>query len=127
MMLRVHEPAGLVWHQVDALVSEEMRPWLDPGELASRLAFHERGEEGGPQLLEMELEPDAIIAPHSHDSCELYYLVSGDIRYGERILNAGGSIFIPGGDVYTFAAGPDGARLLNFRPVADSSFHPPTS
>lgn len=124
MKLRVHPPADLAWRRIGDFVAGEMASRLDAGELASHIAFHEPGDATAPPLMELPLEPDALLVPHSHDTCEILYVVEGELRWGEHGLDRGGSIFIPARAVYSFRAGPAGARLLNFRPTADHSFHP---
>jgi quercetin dioxygenase-like cupin family protein len=124
MSLRVHRPADLIWRRIGDFVTGAMASQLDPGELASHIAFHEPGDAAAPQLIELRLEPEALLVPHSHDTSEIIYVVEGELRWGDRTLGAGGSIFIPARAVYGFRAGSAGARLLNFRPTADHSFHP---
>jgi hypothetical protein len=51
-------------------------------------------------------------------------VVEGTLHWGERVLEAGGSMFIPADTLYSFTAGAEGARLLNFRARADHSFRP---
>ncbi|CAN7514325.1 cupin domain-containing protein [Phenylobacterium sp. LjRoot219] len=124
MKLRVHQPADLAWRRIGDIVTGEMAQALDPGELASHVAFHAPGDAAAPQLMELKLEPDALLVPHSHDTSEIIYVVAGELRWGDQVLGQGGSIFIPAQVVYSFRAGPAGARLVNFRPTADHSFHP---
>lgn len=73
---------------------------------------------------QMRLNPATLIAPHSHDDDEIYYVAEGSLHWGESSLHAGGSIFIGAETPYSFRTGPQGARLLNFRARADHSFRP---
>lgn len=125
MPLRVHHPDGLPWRKIGDIPMGWMRDHMDPTELEGHLAFHEPGDEATPQLMEMRLKPDTLIAPHSHDVDEIYYVAEGSLHWGEKSLEAGGSIFIPADTLYSFRTGPMGARLLNFRARADHSFRPP--
>jgi hypothetical protein len=43
-------------------------------------------------------------------------VLEGEMIVGARRLTAGCSVFIPGHTLYSFKAGPDGLRFLNFRP-----------
>jgi quercetin dioxygenase-like cupin family protein len=74
--------------------------------------------------MEMRLNPDTLIAPHSHDDCEILYVVEGSLHWGDHALPAGGSIFIPANMPYSFHSGPQGARILNIRSRVDHSFKP---
>jgi quercetin dioxygenase-like cupin family protein len=123
MSLRVHHPDAVAWMRIGDVTPQALARHLDAGELASHVAFHEAGDADAPQLMELKLEPDALLVPHSHETAEILYVVEGELRWGERALPRGGSIFIPAGAVYSFRAGPQGARLVNFRPHQDQSFH----
>lgn len=52
---------------------------------------------------------------HSHDADCLYYVVSGEIRMGARVLQAGEGFLVKAGAPYTYQAGPDGVTVLEFR------------
>ncbi|HTH28882.1 MAG TPA: hypothetical protein VL918_10475 [Sphingobium sp.] len=125
MTIRVHHAAQLPWRQIGDIPMGAMRDHVDPSELEGHLAFHEPGDMDMPQLMEIRLKPNTVIAPHSHDECEIVYVIEGSLHWGASVLEAGGSMFIAGNSVYSFRTGPEGARLLNFRPRADHSFHPP--
>lgn len=101
-----------------------MLDYIDPTEQDGQLAFHEDGDDTTPQLMEMRLLPDTLIAPHSHDDGEILYVVEGSLHWQGHVLEAGGSMFIPPHVDYSFRTGADGARLLNFRARADHSFRP---
>lgn len=125
MTMRVHHPDDLNWRKIGDIPMGWMRDHIDATELEGHLAFHEPGDAETPQLMEMRLEPDTLIAPHSHDDSEIFYVAEGELRWRDKVLAAGGSIFIPAGMTYSFHTGPEGARLLNFRARADHSFNPP--
>lgn len=124
MTFRIHHPEALPWRRIGDIPMGDMREHIDPTELDCHLAFHETGDAETPQLLEMRLKPSTFIAPHSHDLGEILYVVEGSLHWQDRMLAAGGSMFIPAGTAYSFHAGPEGARLLNIRSTADHSFHP---
>ena len=124
MTIRVHRPDALPWRKVGDIDLGWMRDHIDPTELEGHLAFHEPGDDQTPQLLEMRLNPHTLIAPHSHDECEILYVAEGSLHWGDNELAAGGSLFIPAKTPYSYRTGPQGARLLNIRPCADHSFNP---
>jgi quercetin dioxygenase-like cupin family protein len=124
MSFRVHRPDALAWRKIGDIQMGDMRDHIDPTELEGHLAFHEPGDATTPQLMEMRLKPDTLIAPHSHAEAEIFYVAEGSLHWGDHALEAGGSIFIPADTVYSFRTGPTGARLLNIRSRADHSFRP---
>jgi quercetin dioxygenase-like cupin family protein len=124
MTIRVHHEDQLAWRRIGDIPMGWMRDHIDPTELAGRLSFHEAGTDGAMQLMEMRLAPHTLIAPHMHDDDEIFYVVEGALHWGDKVLAAGGSLFIPAGTAYSFRAGDAPARLLNFRARADHSFHP---
>jgi len=124
MTIRVHRPDALPWRKIGDIPMGWMRDHMDPTELEGHLAFHEAGDAATPQLMEMRLKPDTLIAPHSHEKDEIYYVAEGSLHWDGRSLEAGGSIFIGAETPYSFTTGDKGARLLNFRASADHSFRP---
>ena len=61
--------------------------------------------------------PNFPLFRHSHPrfgDC-LYYVVGGELLMGNRKLGRGSTFFIPNGQPYKFAAGPDGVEVLEFR------------
>ena len=124
MGFRVHHPESLAWRKIGDIEMGSMRPHIDPTELEGHLAFHEPGDAATPQLMEMRLKPNTLIAPHSHDDDEIFYVAEGSLHWGDQALQAGGSIFIAANTLYSFHTGPAGAKLLNIRSRADHSFHP---
>lgn len=126
MTFRVHHPDTLNWRKIGDIEMGSMRDHIDPSELEGHLAFHEGGDAETPQLMEMRLNPDTLIAPHSHDESEIFYVAEGSLHWGDKALAAGGSIFIAANTPYSFRTGPQGARLLNIRSRADHSFRPVT-
>jgi ubiquinone/menaquinone biosynthesis C-methylase UbiE len=123
MTIALRPADEITWRKIDDLVPDGIRDRLDPGERASYLAFHETGGADAPQLLEIRLQPDAFVVPHGHDTDEVFYVLDGELRWGDRILGRGGSAYVPARSVYSFRAGPAGAAVLNFRPKPDHSFH----
>jgi hypothetical protein len=124
MTFRVHHPDSLGWRKIGDIDMGWMRDHLDATELEGQLAFHEGGDAETPQLMEMRLNPDTLIAPHSHDKSEIVFVVEGSIHWGDQSLEAGGSLYIAADTPYTYRTGPKGARLLNIRSREDHSFNP---
>ena len=124
MTFRVHQPDSLAWRKIGDIEMGWMRDHIDPTELEGQLAFHEGGDAETPQLMEMWLNPDTLIAPHSHEDSEIVFVVEGSIHWGDQALAAGGSLYIAADTPYTYRTGPQGARLLNIRSRADHSFRP---
>jgi quercetin dioxygenase-like cupin family protein len=124
MTFRVHQPDSLAWRKIGDIEMGWMRDHIDPTELEGHLAFHEGGDAETPQLMEMRLNPDTLIAPHSHDDSEIVFVVEGSIHWADQALEAGGSLYIAADTPYTYRTGPQGARLLNIRSRADHSFRP---
>ena len=124
MTIRVHREEQLSWRKIGDIPLGWMREHIDPTEQEGHLCFHEAGGEGAMQLMEMRLNPHTVIAPHSHDDDEIFYVAEGSLHWGDKALAAGGSLFIPAGTVYSFTTGDAPARLLNFRGRADHSFNP---
>jgi len=127
MTFRVHSEESLNWRKIGDIEMGSMRDHIDPTELEGQLAFHEGGDAQTPQLMEMRLKPDTLIAPHSHSDCEIFYVVEGSLHWGDKKLDAGGSIYIAADTPYSFRTGPHGAKLLNIRSRADHSFYPATA
>jgi quercetin dioxygenase-like cupin family protein len=97
---------------------------LAESELDSAMAFHEFGSDKELQLAELDYLPGAEAVPHKHDDDEIIYVLRGEMHFGDQVLGAGSSVYIPGGTFYGFSAGPNGLRIVNFRARADVSFYP---
>jgi len=93
---------------------------------ASRLTvpFRHAGPEGF-SLVTVEFDPGFVVARHSHTSDCLYYIVSGEISLGRRVLGAGDGFFLPADHPYGYRVGPSGVKLLEFRHATgfDTTFH----
>lgn len=124
MAIRVHHPDQLTWRKMGDIPMGWMREHIDPTELEGHLSFHESGTDGAMQLMEMRLDPHTLIAPHSHDEDEIFFVVEGSLHWKNKVLAAGGSLYIPADTIYSFQTGPEPTRLLNFRAHADHSFRP---
>jgi hypothetical protein len=56
-----------------------------------------------------------------HRTDEIIYVIEVELHLGARVLRAGSSVYIPANTLYSFTAGPNGLRFLNFRAVRDDS------
>lgn len=124
MTIRVNHADQLQWRRMGDIPMGWMRDYIDPTELEGHLSFHETGSDGEMQLMEMRLDPHTLIAPHSHDEDEIFFVAEGSLHWNDKALMKGGSLYIPAGTVYSFRTGPEPAKLINFRARADHSFHP---
>ena len=124
MTIRVHHPEQLIWRKMDDIPMGWMREHIDRTELEGELSFHEAGDATTMQLMEMRLNPHTLMAPHSHDEDEIYFIIAGSLNWEDKTLAAGGSLYIPAGTIYSFRTGSEPARLLNFRARADHTFRP---
>ena len=101
----------------------EMRAALDamPGDDAKYAVFvHHEGDEDTPQLLSVRFDPGDYIQPHAHTVDEIMVVLEGEARFGRQRFPRGSSVFIPAMTLYAFTAGPEGATILNFRPVRNT-------
>jgi len=55
------------------------------------------------------------LPPHKHNTDCLYYVISGEIHMGNKILGAGDGFFLPANAGYSYSAGPEGLEVLEFR------------
>lgn len=117
-------------HDVERSFPEPIRDWTTPEikaqisqlELDSSIVVHERGGTDTLQLFEVFFLPDTEVDIHAHDEEEVMYVVGGEMIVGQRVLKPGSSIYIAGSTLYGFRAGPNGLRVLNFRPRIDSTY-----
>lgn len=75
----------------------------------------ESPDDGGMSLVSVRFGPNYPLPRHSHSVDCLYYIVSGGIRMGNRVLGAGEGFFVPADVPYGYTAGPKGVELLEFR------------
>lgn len=106
-------------------IDDDERSKLQQGELTSEFRMREPGGADFPQLVELRYQPNAEIQIHSHDEDEIIYVLKGSMRIGNRIVGPGSTLTVPGGVFYGFHAGPDGLKILNFRPREDTTFNLP--
>ena len=90
-------------------------PWVEPAPGYRKRGLHP-GDDGHPELFELEVEPDSVTSAHAHDADEIIYVLAGALRFGAHDYGPGSSIMVAARTLYSFRAGPDGCRFLNFRP-----------
>jgi hypothetical protein len=69
----------------------------------------------GFSLVWSRFEAGFRLPRHSHDSDCLYVVTAGELHMGTRVLAAGDGFFIKADAPYTYAAGPAGVEILEFR------------
>jgi quercetin dioxygenase-like cupin family protein len=72
----------------------------------------------------VELEPDAVVAPHSHPHEQLGLVIEGSMTLRvdgvDHVLHEGDAYTLPGGVEHEGIAGGDGALVLDvFQPVRE--------
>lgn len=73
------------------------------------------------QLFEAELPPGTEAESHAHLTDEIIYVLDGALVAGAQTLGPGDSVYIGAETLYSFEAGPEGLRYLNFRARRDDS------
>ena len=76
----------------------------------------------GEGVYYMRMAPGAVTIPHTHGGFEDYLILEGELIIGRKHLGPGASVFVAGNTLYGFRTGPAGARFLNFRGKANTSF-----
>lgn len=76
-------------------------------------------ENGFPGTAPASPEEQAV-GVHSHSEDEIIFVVSGDIRLGRKLYPEGTAIAIAADTLYSFTAGPNGMRFINFRAALPS-------
>lgn len=52
---------------------------------------------------------------HSHSEDEIIFVIGGGMRLGQKVYGPGTAIAIAANTLYSFTAGPEGLRFVNFR------------
>lgn len=133
---QVEAPRFEIFRGVDAPPLDECGCMTAEGETPNLLAVMptimqagmERGERvevpyrrPGMSLARLWLKSGYPLPLHTHDCDCLYYIVAGSIQLGSEILGAGDGFFVGSEVPYGYAAGPEGAEVLEFR--ATDSFN----
>ncbi len=120
--VRVHNAGTEEFVTMRSLVPPADQSKFSATELDSMIRFIEPGTDESLQLFEVDYLPGSDIEIHAHDEDEIIYILDGEMHVGNRVLARGASIFVAGNTLYGFKAGPQGMRMLNFRPRRDNTF-----
>ena len=113
------------FRRVRDFVPPDFAAKLSDGELDSESRSHHPGADDRLQMFEIRAPADATFNAHSHDEDEIILVVEGELHAGSHVVGPGGSMYVPGGTVYAFRAGPAGLRFFNFRPRLDATYRTP--
>jgi hypothetical protein len=80
------------------------------------------GSETELQMFEVSLPPDFEVDSHAHLEAEIIYVTKGELHFGNRVVSAGGSVFIDANTLYGFRSGSMPTQFINFRARADLSY-----
>ncbi|RYE40126.1 MAG: hypothetical protein EOP21_09865, partial [Hyphomicrobiales bacterium] len=81
--------------------------------------LHENGFPG----MQAATPEEQSVAVHSHSEDEIIFVVSGEIRLGRKLYPEGTAIAIAADTLYSFTAGPEGMRFINFRAGLPADIH----
>jgi len=111
------------FRRVGDFVPDDFAGKLSSGELDSEVRTHHPGADDRLQMFEVRAPAGATFNSHSHDEDEIILVVEGELHAGSHVVGPGGSMYVEGGTVYAFRAGPEGLRFFNFRPRLDATYH----
>lgn len=122
--IRIHDAQELTPAPARNWVTPEVASQISQRELEASIILHEQGGEDTLRLFEVSLLPDTVVDVHAHVEEEVIYVLEGELFVGggQRSLQPGSSIYVAGSTLYSFRAGPEGLRFLNFRPRSDNSY-----
>jgi len=95
---------------------------LSKEERETEVRTHFPGGDDRLFLMEIKDVPNMQSTHHAHEKDEIFFVLEGEMHFGNRVCSAGDSIHIVGGTLYTFKIGPAGCRYLKFTGTADNSF-----
>jgi mannose-6-phosphate isomerase-like protein (cupin superfamily) len=83
----------------------------------TKMLFGDPGkdDDGGMSLVWVRFAAHYPLPRHSHSVDCVYYIVSGEIHMGSRVLRAGSGFFVAADAPYGYTAGPEGVEVLEFR------------
>ncbi len=68
----------------------------------------------GPNVIIRYWGPQANLPVHSHPFTEMWYVLEGEVNFGNSVCSLGTCIFIPADDVYGPITAPKGVILLRY-------------
>lgn len=92
---------------------------LSETDAQTEIKKHFSGDDGKLALMEIKEVSDAESVLHYHDESEIFFVLEGDMYFGNRKCSEGDSIYIAAGTQYKFKTGPNGCRYLKFNAQAD--------
>ena len=95
---------------------------MSPAERDADVRILHTGADESLQLFEVSFAPDQDVSLHAHAEDEIIYILAGEITIGRKRLGPGASVFVAGNTLYGFRTGAAGARFINFRARANTSF-----
>lgn len=107
---------------VSAFAPENMLDAMTDSDKHTKVKTHFPGNEAKLSLMEINETPNGQATLHSHAQEEIFYVLEGEMRFGQHVCKAGDSINIAANTQYTFKTGPEGCRYLKFTASADHSF-----
>jgi quercetin dioxygenase-like cupin family protein len=112
--VRFNAASSLDWERLGDLYPPEMRAGLAPSHADSAICTHEPGKDGSLHLQEYKFLPQAEVSLHGHDKAEIIYILEGSLKFGNRTMDPGSSVYVGEDTLYAFTAGNEGCRLLIF-------------
>ena len=76
------------------------------------LITNKRGE--GANIMIRYWGPETHIEVHSHPFAEMWYVLEGEVNFGDRTYAAGDCVYIPANVPYGPTTAPKGAALLRY-------------
>lgn len=95
---------------------------LNAAERQTEVKTHFSGGAEQPLLMEIKDVPDMQATHHAHEKNEIFFVLEGELHFGNHVCTAGDSISILAHTLYTFRTGSTGCRYLKFTGAADNSF-----
>jgi hypothetical protein len=120
LMFRLVDEVPLM--RAEDYATPEMLATFRDEQRASKVRDFFPGDDDSPQMFEVQLPPNQAVDPHAHVEDEIMYVIEGALVFGARLVPAGSAVLIDRRTLYSFRAGPDGVRMLNFRPRRDMSY-----
>jgi quercetin dioxygenase-like cupin family protein len=86
------------------------------GVMISIQALVNPDEPGAPSLLGVRYAPNAFVDRHKHNVAQIVVVLEGELRQGNRTFGPGQGYYTPAGAPYAVQVGPQGVKLVEFRP-----------
>jgi mannose-6-phosphate isomerase-like protein (cupin superfamily) len=103
----------------DRVPEGPLREQIGESELDNQIRMYFPGDPTHLQMFEAMLEPNTGPKSHAHHEDEIVFVLEGEMHFGSRVLRPGDCAHIPAYTLYSFRAGPEGLRFLNFRARAN--------